>query len=85
MEEQKQIQEPCEATLVNYNREEDVSEYKPYDIHISHLHYGYVVEVGCQRISVEKTEDLINSLSEYLRNPEKMTKLYRNKEWFNKK
>lgn len=38
-------------------------------INIRPLHYGFIVEVGCQTFAVEKVEDLVSRLSAYLTTP----------------
>ncbi len=75
------------------NRDEDTSEERfvnraedtpqqvsgsGYEINIKTLNSGYLVNVGCQQIAVERTETLIKALGEYLENPSEFQQ-----KWFN--
>jgi len=33
------------------------------------LNHGFVVRVGCQQFAIEKKEDLVSKLTEYITNP----------------
>ena len=49
-------------------------------INIEPLDFGYVVTVGCQKFAVENSGKLVDSLREYLRDPNRVEK-----EWFDGK
>lgn len=46
-------------------------------ITIEQLDFGYTVTVGCQKFAVENSGKLVDSLREYLRDPNRVEK-----EWF---
>lgn len=46
------------------------------DINIHALDHGYVVNVGCQTVAIEKTHELISRLIQYLNNPAETERLY---------
>ena len=39
------------------------------EIHITQLNRGYVVEVGCHKFAISTTEELIDKLTKYIREP----------------
>lgn len=47
------------------------------DIHISAVMNGWLVKIGCQTLVFESTGDLLNELSQYLREPEATEAKYR--------
>ena len=57
---------------------------KTREITISEMDYGYLVRVGCQAFAIEKTDDLIEKLTMYLRNPEVTEEMYFNNKLFKK-
>ena len=48
---------------------ETYSKYNLREVNIRPLNSGYLVNVGCQSVSVETTESLLKALGEYLNNP----------------
>ena len=57
---------------------------KAREINIVEMDYGYMVRVGCQSFAIEKTDDLIEKLTMYLRNPEVTEEMYFNNKLFKK-
>jgi len=54
------------------------------NIEIIPLDYGYIVNVGCQRIAIEDKKDLIKYLVEYLENPSEVERKYNRNELLDK-
>jgi hypothetical protein len=46
------------------------------NINITPLHYGYMVDVGCQRFAVESVDKLLKYLGEYLKDPQAVEKAW---------
>lgn len=40
------------------------------------LDYGFIINVGCQRVAVESKDDLIKYLTEYIKDPAKTEEKY---------
>jgi hypothetical protein len=49
------------------------------DINIQQIDYGYIVQVGCQRIAIENIDKLIELLVRYIKEPNKVTEEYYSK------
>ena len=53
-----------------------------YNVQISQLDYGYVVNVGCKSFAVETPEKLLKYITEYINNPGETEKKFYTQELF---
>lgn len=61
--------QPCEPELEPVPTEEIASPQSMREIHITPLHYGYNVKLGCSTFAVETKASLIAKLTAYINDP----------------